>query len=174
MSQNNNILDSPVPAIKTPILKPQVYKAPVYNVKKLQNIVKKKLNKFADWFLNFIPKEKKKIANDKIKKLQSSINKIFNQHKVTKKASAIKGFLTSYEIKGQAKVDPKIYFQRHKVQVLNLLKEKEKPVKFKMVLEVEFKKKKIYTISYFHSDIEIITETSKLNEIYEKNTLREF
>ena len=46
----------------------------------------------------------------------------------------------------------------------------KKPIKMKMILECEFykvsEKKKIFTFGYFHTNVNIITESTNVDEVY--------
>ena len=166
MSQEYNILDSPVPEIKTPILKP-VKATRVTQLKSLADTAKDKLNKFADWIMAYVPPEVRKPANKRINALKKIVNSIYNSG-IKKKATALKGYLTSYEIKGGSKTAPKTFMGYWKGAVLKFLREKEKPIKVKMILVCEFYKKKISSFGYFHTEVEIITKSSDLDVIYRK------
>jgi len=163
--QDNNILNSPVPKINVPVLAP-TKATEGRKAKRLSEMAKAKINKFADWIMSFIPPEKIRPVNKKIESLKNSIKKIYEGNKIKEKSSALKSFLTSYQIKGNSRMDPKVFFQRKKLQVINLLKEKEKPIKAKMILEAEFYKKR----AYFYTYVEIISASTNSNELYNKMT----
>jgi len=100
------------------------------------------------------PPEVKKPINTRVEALKKTINDIYNSlktgSKVQKRKSALKGFVTSYRIKGIDKMDPKTFLENNKQDVLDLLKQQEKPIKMKFLLECEFykmnKKEKIFTL----------------------------
>ena len=79
-------MDEPVPEIKAPILKPIQFTAKG-NVKSLKSladralkpIIKKKINKFADWLYSYVPEPVRNITNEKVNKLKNKINQIFKR-----------------------------------------------------------------------------------------------
>jgi len=92
---------------------------------------------------------------------------------IKKKEKAMRGYFTSYRITNKEKIGPKAFFNKcRKIQILNLLKTREKPIKVRFILEVEFYKKRnkelITTFAYFHTFNEIITESTDLKEVYNK------
>src|SRR6218665_1581228 len=101
-----DLLDTPVPENdKHPVLTPNKYIPPakqsrlnksIFN--ELKNKVRSKINSFADWIVNFIPKPEQKLAiNQKLKSLKSNVKSLFvkvrtKKFKNRKTALAIKGF----------------------------------------------------------------------------------
>ncbi|KAK3743281.1 hypothetical protein QZH41_005791 [Actinostola sp. cb2023] len=81
-----------------------------------------------------------------------------------KKASALKGFMRTMRIEGRNRMDAKTFMKDMKDNVVRLIHEQKKPFKTKLILEVEFYKKKTSTIPYFHSETETITDASDVGE----------
>src|SRR6218665_3186548 len=114
-----NLLDTPVPENdKHLILTPNKYIPPakqsslnksIFN--ELKNKVRSKINSFADWMVNFIPKPEQKLAiNQKLESLKSNVKSLFvkvhtKKFKIRKTASAIKGFTKQYTIDGTSGID---------------------------------------------------------------------
>jgi len=84
-----------------------------------------------------------------------------------KKASALKGFMRTYRIEGRNRMDAKTFMKDMKDNVVRLIHEQKKPFKTKLILEVEFYKKKTSTIPYFHSETETIADASDVGEAYD-------
>ena len=152
-----NILDQQIEEINVPVLKPvKITKSQPQSLKQLAGMmassVQKRLNNFSDWILGYVPTEIKKTINIHVDTLKKEINKIYEnlkvkQHesnnktsKIVLKQKALKGFLKSYIIDGDI-IDPKIYLEDNKHDVINLLKNHEKPIKMKFLLECQFYKK---------------------------------
>ena len=81
-----NLLDTPVPDNgKHPILTPNKYfPSPIKSslnksiFNELKNKVRSKINSFADWIVNFIPKPEQKLAiNQKLESLKSNVKSLF-------------------------------------------------------------------------------------------------
>jgi hypothetical protein len=72
------------------------------------------------------------------------------------------------------KTDPKTFLGNNKKRIINLVKQRKKPIKIKFLLECEFykmnKKEMVYSFSYFHSKIEIITEATNIEDVYKRST----
>ncbi|KAK3731186.1 hypothetical protein QZH41_019243 [Actinostola sp. cb2023] len=105
--------------------------------------------------------------------LQTGIEKMNKELNVPKKrATALRGFLKSYRIDWVEKMDAKTFLEVNKYNVVSLLNKHAKPIKMKLLLEVEFYKKgnkgKVYTYGYFHSRIEVVTDATTLSEVYDR------
>ena len=103
--------------------------------------------------MSYIPQEIKKLYNTRVEALKKKVSNICNllkvnnkdikpktTTKVQKKESALKGFISSYRIKGEVKTDPKTFLQNNKQNIIGLLEKQEKPIKMKFLLENEFYK----------------------------------
>src|SRR6056300_692760 len=166
MMKNMNILDTPVPEIKTPILKP--VKVSKRNIKKLSELALGKIDKFADWIMNVIPKEKLIQVNERVENLKKTIKRIYEKNTIKQQATAFRGFMNSYRIKGSTTMDPENYFNSKKTQIINFLREKEKPIKIRMSFDVEFYKANQTIIGSFNSKNELITQATDLNMLFER------
>ena len=108
-NSSSNILDEPVPEINVPILKPMQFTAknkvaPLKRLAgKISKRVIKKINKFSDWLISYIPEPVKNTASEKLNKLKNDVKRIFNQierFKIEEIESSLKGYLKTYRIKG--------------------------------------------------------------------------
>jgi len=164
MAQNNKNIDMPIPEVKTPILAPVKIKKELI-ASGIKKEVKERLNAF-------VKKDLNKIETTSLEEFLKYIIKIYGKNAIKKKEKAMRGYLTSYKITNKEKIGPKVFFNKWKIQMLNLLKAREKPIKARFILEVEFYKKInkeiITTFAYFHTFNEIITESTDLKEVYNK------
>jgi len=119
-----------------------------------------------------VKKDTNKTETTPLEEFLKYLNKIYGDNFIKTKEQAMRGFLTSYKIENKDNIDPKVFFNRWKIQILNLLKTREKPIKARMILEVEFYKKidkeRETTFGYFHTDNEIITESTDLKEVFNR------
>ena len=173
-------MDESVPEIKVPILKLIQFTAKG-NVKSLKSLadraakpIIKKINKFADWLYSYVPEPVRNITNEKVNKLKNEINQIFKrletEFKIEEKEMALKGYLKSYRINGVSGYDPKKFISSIKPKVLDFIEQK-KPIKLKFIFTCTFQKENPATgqidisTGYFHSLVEMITESSDLSDI---------
>ena len=67
-TNNQNILDTPIPPIGVPILTPSKATTKIKSLKSLvknaYDVVRKKMNAFADWILGYVPESIKKPINE--------------------------------------------------------------------------------------------------------------
>ena len=87
-----NILDEKIPEINVPILKPSqpIRNSPVPSLKHLASkvfvSVNKKINKFSDWILSYVPEPIQKTVNERVDSLKKKVNQIYKKlNKVTPK-----------------------------------------------------------------------------------------
>ena len=175
-----NIMDESVPEIKVPVLKLIQFTAKG-NVKSLKSLADRaakpiieKINKFADWLYSYVPEPVRNITNEKVNKLKNEINQIFKrletEFKIEEKEMALKGYLKSYRINGVSGYDPKKFISSIKPKVLDFIEQK-KPIKLKFIFTCTFQKENPATgqidisTGYFHSLVEMITESSDLSDI---------
>lgn len=122
----------------------------------LKSLVEKQVNNIYD---------KMKVNNDQNSRTSTYIQK---------SGSALKGFVTSYRIRCVNKIDPKTFLLDNKSRVIELLRQQDKPVKMKLLLEIVFHKmgvrEMVYSYGYFHSDIVIITEATNIEGDYDRLT----
>ena len=130
-----SLLDESVPEIKIPILKP----TPVSLGNKVSTLrslagkmvesVTRKVNKFADWVLSFVPDPIRRTANEKVNKLRSDVKRIFKQAEdfnPRQKETALKGYLKTYRIDGIEGYDVKTFIANSKLRTLNLIEKQKK------------------------------------------------
>ena len=88
----------------------------------------------------------------------------------------MKGYLKTYRINGVEGYDPKNFIRSIKPKVIDLIKQKKKPIKLKFLFTCTFQKKnpatgqKNLNTGYFHSLVETITESSDLPDIFNTMT----
>src|SRR6218665_2436647 len=143
-----DLLDTPVPENdKHPILTPNKYISPAKQSRLNKSIfndlekhkVRSKVNSFADWSVNFIPKPEQKLAiNQKLESLKSLVKSLFakvrtKKFKIRKTASAIKGFTKQYTIDGTSGIDSLSFLNPVRPHVVNLLSE-NRQTKINLVL----------------------------------------
>ena len=81
------IMDEPVPEIKKPVLSPTKMEnisrvsSLVGLAKKQADLVKKAINKFADWLINYIPEPIRRTVNTRVEKLKKEIKEILENKK---------------------------------------------------------------------------------------------
>jgi len=111
-----NIMDQPIPEINVPILKPQLHSLKQL-AGKAASSVNKQINEIANWVLSWVPQVNKKLVNKRVEALKNEVNNIYNKiksktAKVQKKKSALKGFVSSYRLKGTVKTDSKTFLMK--------------------------------------------------------------
>ena len=88
----------------------------------------------------------------------------------------MKGYLKTYRINGVKGYDPKNFISSIKPKVIELIKQKKKPIKLKFLFTCAFQKENPATgqidinTGYFHSLVETITESSDLSDIFNAMT----
>ena len=181
-----HILDEPVPEIGVPILGPTKYVPPSApsrlwrkRVSEYNKRVQKKINKFANWILNYVPKRIKKPANERIRKLKEEVRSIWavlEPFSVKEKERALKGFFKTYRIDGKKGYGPKEFIKKIKPKVLELLYTRSKPIKVKFVFTCTFIKENLATgkieetEGYFHTELEIVTDSTDLSKLFDAMT----
>ena len=81
------IMDEPVPEIKKPVLSPTKMEnisrvsSLVGLAKKQADLVKKAINKFANWLINYIPEPIRRTVNTRVEKLKKEIKEILENKK---------------------------------------------------------------------------------------------
>ena len=81
------IMDEPVPEIKKPVLSPTKMEnisrvsSLVGLAKKQADLVKKAINKFADWLINYIPEPIRRTVNTRVEKSKKEIKEILENKK---------------------------------------------------------------------------------------------
>ena len=98
----------------------------------------------------------------------------FNEQK-----RALKGYLKSYRIDGKKGYGPKRFINNIKPKVLNLINQKNKPIKVKFIFTCKFIKENPATrqidenLGYFHSKVETITLSTDFSELFNMMTNRQ-
>ena len=124
---------------------------------------------------SYVPEPVRNITNEKVNKLKNKINQIFKrletEFKIEEKEMALKGYLKSYRINRVSGYDPKKFIISIKPKVLDFIKQQKKPIKLKFIFTCTFQKEHPATgqvdisTGYFHSLVEMITESSDLSDI---------
>src|SRR6218665_1082189 len=143
-----DLLDTPVPENdKHPVLTPNKYIPRAKQSRLNKSIfndlekhkVRSKVNSFADWIVNFIPKPVQKLAiNQNLESLKSYVKSLFakvrtKKFKIRKTASAIKGFTKQYTIDGTSGIEALSFLNAVQPNVVNLLSE-NRQTKINLVL----------------------------------------
>src|SRR6218665_3138098 len=181
-----DLLDTPVPENdKQPVLTPNKYIPPAKQSRLNKSIfndlekhkVRSKVNSFADWIVNFIPKLEQKLAiNQKVESLKSYVKSLFanvrtKKFKIRKTAWAIKGFTKQYTIDGTSGIDSLSFFIAVRPHVVNLLSE-NRQTKINLVLTCAMERVDIQTGEEesanipFVSKTEVILDATDISEIY--------
>ncbi|XP_020912011.1 uncharacterized protein LOC110249773 [Exaiptasia diaphana] len=184
---SSNILDEPIPEINVPILKPSqpTRKSLIPSLKHLANRaanpVKEELNKFADWILSHVPESIKRTVNKRVDSLKEKVNDLFKRldHFTPKEQqTALRGYLKTYRIDGQKGYDPKTFISNIKPKIMDLIKQRKKPIKVKFIFTCKFIKENPATgqidenSGYFHSLVETITESTDFSNSFNTMTNR--
>ena len=182
----SNVIDQPIPEINIPILRP----TNPSKVSQLKNLaskaakpVKREINKFANWIISKVPEPIKKTVNKRVESLKETVNHIFKRYdNLTPKEhkTAIKGYFKTFRVDGVNGVDPKTFMERVKSRVIDLIKSDSRSLKVKLILSIKFIKENPATgqidinHSHFHTDPEIVTESTDLSDLYIKMTNKIF
>ena len=181
----SHILDEPVPEISVPVLRPTKYVRPSppswmkIAVLNYHRRLQKRINKFANWILNYVPKRIKKPVNERIRRLKEEIRGIWDilePFKVKEKEQALKGFFKTYRIDGKRGYGPQDFIKKIKPKVVGLLYTRDKPIKVKFVLTCTFIQENLATgkidesDGYFHTTLEIVTDSTDLSELFDVMT----
>ena len=108
-NHRRSILDEPVPEIKVPILEPVQFTAK-NNIGSLKSLagnisssIFKKINKFVDWLISYIPEPVRNSTSEKLNQLKDDVKQIFENlenFKIEEIEPSLKGFLKTYRING--------------------------------------------------------------------------
>ena len=140
-------------------------------MKEAVDSAKTKISEFYDWVLKKIPKPIKKKVNEGVEKLKKEVNKLFKQNdkfNLFERERTLKGYLKTWRIVGQKKQTPRSFFIFIQPKVKDLIDQQKKPIKIKFLFTCSFWKEIITTenLGYFHSDVEIILESTDFSSIY--------
>src|SRR6218665_3887807 len=181
-----DLLDTPVPENdKHPVPTLNKYIPPAKQSRLNKSIfndlekhkVRSKVNSFADWIVNFIPKPKQKLAiNQKLESLKSYVKSLFpnvrtKKFQIRKTASAIKGFTKQYMIDGTSGIDALSFLNAVRLHVVNLLSE-NRQTKINLVLTCAMERVDIKTGEEESANIPFVSKTevnlyaTNINEIY--------
>ena len=184
-------VDQPIQEVNIPIPAP----SRITQIKNLaSNVaapVKSVINRFTGWLLAYIPEPIKNAVNERVANLKERVNSIFGrqedhqapiedahspeENNLTPKErkTAIKGYFKTFRVDGIDGMDEKTFMERSKSKVIDLIESKGS-IKVKFILTVKFTKENLDTgnidinIWYFHTDVEIVTESTDLSELYDK------
>ena len=159
------------------------YRKPLHNPENLVEKNLRKINKFSDWLISFVPETIRNTVNEKADKLKNDIKQLFNRaekFEPKQKETALKGYLKTFRIDGVDGVDPKTFIRNSKTKIHNLIEQQKKPInlEIKFILTCKFFKENPATgkidenSGYFHSFVETITEESDLSELFNLMTSR--
>src|ERR1043165_3768180 len=133
----SNPLDASSPDINVPTLVPTKYTPPSKNWKSVfsdvlvetKNKVISKLNRFADWLINYVAPPEQKLVNERLASLKSKVSSIFskinkNKFEIRETATAIKEFTKQYTIEGIDGIDALSFLSALESRVVSLLSQK--------------------------------------------------
>ena len=103
----------------------------------------KKMNKFTDWSISYIPEPVRNTTSEKLNKLKNDVKQIFkNLEKFTTEEiePSLKGYLKTYRINGIEGYDPNNFISSIKPKVIDLIKQKKKPIKLTFLFTSTFQK----------------------------------
>ena len=89
---------------------------------------------------------------------------------------ALDGYLKTFRIDGKKGYGPKTFINKIKPKVMELINKQKKPIKIKFIFTCKFTKENLNTklieenSGYFHSTVEIITESTDFTELYNTMT----
>ena len=183
--------DQSIPEVNIPIPAP----SRITQIKNLaSNVaapVKSVINRFTGWLLNYIPEPIKNAVNERVENLKERVNSIFGRQEevsqpiedvnlpeesyLTPKEhkTAIKGYFKTFRVDGIDGMDEKTFMNSVKPRVINLIESKGS-IKVKLILTVKFTKENPATgnidinIWFFPSNVEIVTESTDLSDLYDK------
>src|ERR1043165_489146 len=180
----SNPLDASIPDINVPTLVPTKYTPPSKNWKSVfsdvlvetKNKVRSKLNRFADWLINFVTPPERKPINERLASLKSKVSSIFSKINKTKfeireTATAIKGFTKRHTTEGTDGIDAVSFLNAVRPQVVGLLtKNRGTKVQFNLncVMEkVDMKSGEVVEAGpNFKSKTEIILDATDVGELF--------
>ena len=146
MNNNNRttIMDESVPDIGVETLCPTPFRRRVQSLKdtarKVVNKVKKKLNDFNDWIIDYVPPAIRVNPSSAIEKLKNYIKELYKRSPdftpIEKKAA--KGYFKTFTIPGNEYQDPKLYLTDVKQTTTRLIESNlNKGTKVKVTLHCE-------------------------------------
>ena len=184
-NSSSMIMGETVPELNVPILKPMRFTAKnnIATFKSLAGNISGKIfrniNKFADWLISYIPEPVRNRTSEKLKQPKNNVKQIFKnleRFEIKEIEPSLKGYLKTYSINGVKRYVPKKFISSIKPKVIDLIKQKKKPIKLKFLFTCTFQKEnpangKIdINTGYFHSLVETITESSDLSDIFNTMT----
>ena len=93
---------------------------------------------------------------------------------IIERETALNGYLKVYRINGRKGYDPRKYLNKIKEKVIDLINQKKKPIKVKFMLTCNLIKESLAenriveeTEGYFNSNVEIITDSDDLSEMFD-------
>ena len=194
------LLDEPVPSISIPILqptpaathsatrsaKPSFYNR-LNNFKVLGTKIKSEVSTFVDWIINYKPEPIKRVMNEKLGALKTTISNLFKEtdidenkrrfdltsqkSHIVESKTAIKGFAKQYVADGIAGTDAETFLNSAKSEVVNLIG-KNRQTKINLVLfckmeRVDIKSGEVTnTVAPFVSKTEVVLEGTDVGELY--------
>ena len=111
-------------AIRTSILNaiPTLTSTPfVKQIREYRDDLKVAVNETADWILNHIPEQPKKIVNEKLEALKNTVNKLFKKYELRESKSALKGFSKQHTIEGWFGIDLESFLKDVQPSVMSFL-----------------------------------------------------
>ena len=185
--------DQSIPEVNIPIPAPSRVTQIKNLVSNVAAPVKSVINRFTGWLLNHIPEPIKNAVNERVENLKERVNSIFGRQEdhqepiedvnspeednLTPKEhkTAIKGYFKTFRVDGIDGMDEKTFMNSVKPRVIVLIESKGS-IKVKLILTVKFTKENPATgnidinIWFFPSNVEIVTETTDISDLYDQMT----
>ena len=185
--------DQPIPEVNIPIPAPSRLSQIKNLASNVAAPVKSVINRFTGWLLAYIPESIKNAVNERVENLKERVNSIFGRQEevgqptednltpeednLTPKEhkTAIKGYFKTFRVDGVDGMDEKTFMNSVKPRVIDLIESKGS-IKVKFILTVKFTKENPATgnidinIWYFPTNVEIVTESTNLSELYDQMT----
>lgn len=138
--QNASVFEGIKVKVKELFSKPVSERLYFYTIE--MEVSQTELRKSAELILSNVPPAIRKYLN--VEDLMTVVHAVYKTatSKIRKRESALRGFVTSYGIKGIDKMDPKTFLENNKTDVLDFIERKHKTIKMKFLLEVAFYKKR--------------------------------
>ena len=108
-----NLLDEPVPDIKTPILQPSMFAQAKNVVYRAAETVNRKLSEWSKWLLDHIPEKPK--VDEALESFKRKIKQLYNRKEtfeLKEGKSALKQFATAIHNRGKSRLRRRIISSR--------------------------------------------------------------
>lgn len=174
---NVHILDQPVPNNQAAVLEPKMYDGIKKSLEIIGNKVRSEINSFSDWIIDYVPDPVKKVVNERVEALKSTVNYLYNKlykkkFEVRESKTALKGNTKQYTIDGTEGIDAVSFLNTIRPQVTNLLSS-NRQIKVHFVLtcimeKVDIKSGEVVTAEpHFSSKNEVNVAATDVCKLYD-------